>query len=281
MAFFLGIDGGGTGCRAVLGDANGRVIGQGVGGPANINTDTEGAAQNILAATSIALSESDAEPHQLIATLGLAGGAMRTAASRLEELLPFARVQIVNDAITAARGALGPDDGILVAIGTGSVFAIQRDGKIRQAGGRGFLMGDEGSGAVLGRSLLAEAMRAADGFAPQSPLLAQILDEFGGVEGIIAFGNRARPAEFAVLAPRIVTSDDPAALAIMQGAIHQIHYNINVLQHGRNLPVCFVGGLGPAYAAHLDGLWPIRPARGSALDGALLMARQMAEQVAP
>ncbi len=55
MTFFLGIDGGGTGCRAALADADGLIIGQGQGGPANINTDVEGAAVNILAATAQAL----------------------------------------------------------------------------------------------------------------------------------------------------------------------------------------------------------------------------------
>ena len=121
MTFVLGIDGGGTGCRAALADADGRIIGQGQGGPANINTDVDAAAVNILAATAQALEGTGADPRDLIATLGLAGGTMATATERLAGLLPFARVQIVNDAVTAARGALGTQDGILAAIGTGSV----------------------------------------------------------------------------------------------------------------------------------------------------------------
>ncbi|MFD2814147.1 BadF/BadG/BcrA/BcrD ATPase family protein [Paracoccus aerius] len=106
MAFFLGIDGGGTGCRAAMADADGRIIGQGRGGPANINTDVEGAAVNILAATAEALEGTGADPRDLIATLGLAGGTMAAATERLAGLLPFARMQIVNDAVTAARGRL-------------------------------------------------------------------------------------------------------------------------------------------------------------------------------
>ena len=160
-----------AGCRAALADADGTVIGRGTGGPANINTDVQGAAANILSATAQALEGSGARASDLIAALGLAGGAMRTAGDRLAGLLPFARMQIVNDGITAARGALGSQDGILAALGTGSVFAIQRGGTIRQVGGRGFLMGDEGSSAVLGRCLLADAMRAADGLLPMTPLL--------------------------------------------------------------------------------------------------------------
>lgn len=275
MTFFLGIDGGGTGCRAALADADGLIIGQGQGGPANINTDVEGAAVNILAATAQALEGTGADPRDLIATLGLAGGTITAAIDRLVLLLPFARIQIVNDAVTAARGALGAQDGILAAMGTGSVFAAQRGGDLRQVGGRGFVMGDEGSGAVLGRALLSMAMRAEDGFADMTPLLQEILEEFGGIEGIIRFGNGARPVDFAELAPRIVGSDDPAARQVFDAALGDVRHILGVLQGDAPLPVVFVGGLGPAYAARLTD-WPQRPALGSGVDGALLMARQMA-----
>ena len=40
MSLFLGIDGGGTGCRAVLADAQGRQLGLGAAGPANISIET-------------------------------------------------------------------------------------------------------------------------------------------------------------------------------------------------------------------------------------------------
>ncbi|WP_347137723.1 BadF/BadG/BcrA/BcrD ATPase family protein [Paracoccus sp. SSK6] len=275
MTLFLGIDGGGTGCRAALADADGRIIGQGRGGPANINTDVEGAAVHIMTAVAEAVEGSGADPRDLIATLGLAGGTITAATERLAQLLPFARMQIVNDGVTAARGALGTQDGILAAMGTGSVFAVQRGGDLRQVGGRGFRMGDEGSGAVLGRSLLSLAIRAEDGFADMTPLLQQLLEEFGGIEGIIRFANQAAPADFARLAPRIVAGDDPAARQVFDAAVAEIRHILTVLQADAPLPVVFVGGLGPAYAARLAE-WPQRPALGASVDGALLMARQMA-----
>ncbi|WP_295045078.1 BadF/BadG/BcrA/BcrD ATPase family protein [uncultured Paracoccus sp.] len=275
MAFFLGIDGGGTGCRAALADEAGRILGQGQGGPANINTDVDGAAASIMQATAQAVQGSGADPRDLVAVMGLAGGTMTAATERLAALLPFARMRIVNDAVTAARGALGADDGILAALGTGSVFAVQRGGDLRQVGGRGFLMGDEGSGAVMGRALLSLAMRAGDGFAPMTPLLHDLLAEFDGIEGIIGFGNTARPVDFARLAPRIVADDDPAARQVFDGAVADVRHILTVLQGDRPLPVVFVGGLGPAFAARLTD-WPQRPAQGSGVDGALLLARQMA-----
>lgn len=275
MSYFLGIDGGGTGCRAAIADAQGRIIGQGAAGPANISVETEGACANILAAARAALDEAGrGHLDELTAVLGLAGANVTAAARSLQAMLPFRKARIVTDAVTAATGALGGEDGIVVAMGTGSVLAVQLGGEMRQYGGRGFVLGDEGSGAVLGRALLAEALRAEDGFTPMSPLLQAVLDELGGIEGVISFGFRARPAEFAAFAPRIVTGNDPAGERIFATAVDDIRAMIDTLQAGRDLPVVFLGGLGAHYAARLQGLWPIRPPKGSGLDGALHLARQ-------
>ena len=277
MGLYLGIDGGGTGCRAAISDATGRILGRAQGGPANINVDLDGAVAGILAAATGAMAQAGAGPRDLVAVLGLAGGGMAAAARAAESRLPFARSLVVNDAVTAARGALGSEDGILVAVGTGSVFAVQRGGVLTQRGGRGFLMGDEGGGAVLGRSLLSEAMRAGDGFAPDSPLLADLRSELGGFEGIIAFGNRAAPADFAAMARRLVHHrDDPAAARILEDATARIAHAVAVLQQGGTLPVTCTGGLGPFYAERLARDWTIRPPRGDGTDGALAMARGLA-----
>lgn len=275
MSLFLGIDGGGTGCRAVLADAQGGVLGRGDSGPANIAVQTETPLANIVAATRAALDQAGLrDPGGLTAVLGLAGAEITARAHELQTLLPFRKARIVTDAVTAATGALGGDDGIVAAMGTGSVLAVHTGGETRQFGGRGFVLGDEGSGAVLGRTLLTEALRAKDGFAPMTPLLQSVLDELGGVEGVVSFGFRARPAEFGTFAPRVVEGGDPAAQRIFAAAVAQVSEMIRVLQQGRNLPVVFLGGLGGHYAQRLAGLWDIRPARGTGLDGALLLALQ-------
>lgn len=279
MTLFLGIDGGGTGCRAAVADASGRILGQGRAGPANIASDVGAARDNILLAAREALTVatgSDADLPDLSAGLALAGANAAGAAGALRAALPFARLRIETDAFGAVKGALGARDGIVAAIGTGSVFASQVDGEIRQIGGWGLVLGDEGSGARLGCSLLAAALGAVDGFRATTPLLREILDEHGGPEGVIAFSLAARPADFAVLAPRILASDDPAARELMAEADADVAASIAVLQRDPPLPVTFIGGLGPAYAARLAGRWKIAAAQGSALDGALMLAREAA-----
>jgi glucosamine kinase len=277
MALFVGIDGGGTGCRAAVADGTGRILGQATAGPANIASDPEGARANILAAVRAALAAA-ALPADLLpdlrAGLGLAGANAGGAVDRLREGLPFASARIETDAVAAVKGALGPEDGIVAALGTGSVFGVQRAGSVRQIGGWGLVLGDEGSGAWIGRALCAAAVRAVDGFQPVTPLLEAILAERGGPLGLTAFSLVAKPVDFAALAPRAVGSDEPSAREIMSRATADVAGAVELLQAGGSLPVVFLGGLGPTYAARLGGRWTVRPAAGTALDGALWLARE-------
>ena len=278
MAFYLGIDGGGTGCRAALADAAGHVLARAEAGPANIASDPDAALANIRAVSRDVLDQAlgpvmaETELPRLTAVLGLAGANVAASVTRLRAALPFGRLRIETDAMISLKGALRADDGIVAAIGTGSVFARQVGGQIRRIGGRGFVLGDEGSGAWLGRAVLAAALRAADGFAPVTPLLQELLEECGGVDGIIAFGFAARPADFAGFARRLVTSADPVAIGLMQQALADIAASIALLQPERALPVVFLGSLGQSLAPHFAGRWEIRPAYGSGLDGALWLA---------
>jgi glucosamine kinase len=274
MALFLGIDGGGTGCRAAVADGTGRVLARAEAGPANIASDKAGAAANILRAAEGALAAAGAGVAQVRAGLGLAGANAAGVAEELALILPFARVRVVTDAVTAVMGALGAGDGIVAAMGTGSVFGVQRGGVVRQIGGRGLSLGDEGSGAWIGRAILSRALRAADGLEPVTPLLRALIDEAGGDDRVVSFSLTARPADYAALAPRVLTSDDPAAQAVMREAEGHVVAAVEVLRAGDDLPVVFLGGLGPAFAARLTGRWPIRAPLGTALDGALMLARR-------
>lgn len=281
MTLFLGIDGGGTGCRAAVADDAGRVLGFGHSGPANIASDPDTARTNILYATqqamTVALGETGAarETPHLVAGLGLAGANAAGVVGRLRLALPFAQVRIETDAVTAARGALAGADGIVAALGTGSVYAVQRHGSIRCHGGWGLVLGDEGGGAWLGRNALSLALRAVDGFAKLTPFLQQMLDDHGGAAGVVNFAQSARAADFAQLAPRVVRSDDPAAADLWARATADVAATLCHLRKSSPLPVTFIGGLGPSYAAALPQ-FPQMTAKGTALDGALLLARDAA-----
>jgi glucosamine kinase len=279
MVLYLGLDGGGTGCRAAVADDSGRILGRAEAGPANIASDPDTALANILTAARQALiaavgeARAGAELSTVQAGMGLAGANADGAVARLTARLPFA-ARVETDAIAAAKGALGARDGIVAALGTGSVFARQQGGQIQQIGGWGLVLGDEGSGAYLGRGLLAQALRAVDGYVPMTPLLREVLAEQGGPTGVVRFAQDARPADFAALAPRLLDSADPAAARILAAADADVARAVERLQTDPVLPVIFLGGLGAAFAQRLAGRWPILPAAGSVLDGALMIARE-------
>jgi glucosamine kinase len=273
MALFLGIDGGGTGCRAAVCDGAGQVLGEGRAGPSNIASDPDGARANVLAAATKALPDG-ATLGQLSSVMGLAGANVAQSVARFSAGLPFARLRVESDALIAVKGALHDRDGLVAAIGTGSVFASQRAGSVVQIGGWGLVLGDEASGAWIGRSILSRSLRAADGMEAMTPLLSGLLADYGGADGIIAFAQSARPGDMAALAPRVVDADDPAAQAVMDAADAHVRACVTRLRGDSDLPVVFLGGLGPVFAARLQGLWTIRQASGTALDGALWLARQ-------
>jgi glucosamine kinase len=90
-----------------------------------------------------------------------------------------------------------------------------RGGQFREIGGKGLVLGDEASGAWLGRrgasSRGLDRARgsdgfddAVDGFRQMTPLLAQMLDENAArPDGVVAFANRAAPADLCrAFAPR-------------------------------------------------------------------------------
>ncbi len=283
MVLYLGVDGGGSGCRAAVCDAAGRVLGRGAAGPANIWTAFAAARDNVLAASDAALAEAGVPGRagDLHAVLGLAGANVASAAERLRGGLPFARVRIESDVVTAIRGALGAGDGRVAVLGTGSVFGAQRGGQVRVIGGWGFQLGDHAGGAWLGRRLCELALLAHDGLAPGSALMSAAVAQAGGPAGLVAWGAAAGPADFAGRVPDLLAAadaGDAAALAILAEADAAVAAALEQLDGGEGLPVCFLGGLGPVFAARLAGRFgaAVRDPAGTGLDGALAMAREMA-----
>lgn len=94
-------------------------------------------------------------------------GCRGKAASQMETLLReglsafrLTAISVESDMVGAARAACGCGDGIVCILGTGSNSCLWRQGRIeRQISAGGFILGDEGSGASLGKHLLADFIK--------------------------------------------------------------------------------------------------------------------------
>ncbi|MDR0254050.1 MAG: N-acetylglucosamine kinase, partial [Brucellaceae bacterium] len=221
--YILGIDGGGTGCRAAIADTTGKVLGTGQAGPANIMTDMDTSVVNLLAATDAALLAAELPVKsysRITAVLGLAGANVSGVAEQLQQALPFARSRVISDGIIALQGAIGDADGVVVILGTGSVYISRRNHNITMKGGWGFKVSDLGGGARLGQKLLEESLLAYDGIYQRTPLSNALLAHFGDEpHAIVRFAHDARPNDFGQFAPLVfeyAAQNDPLAEKIIK-----------------------------------------------------------------
>ena len=79
----------------------------------------------------------------------------RNVKSVLEELFPDCRAEVESDLLGAARAVCGHEPGIACILGTGSNSCLY-DGKgiVKHTPPLGYILGDEGSGSYLGKTLL-------------------------------------------------------------------------------------------------------------------------------
>ena len=281
---FIGIDGGGSGCRVAIAKADGTVIGKGKAGSANATTDMDGTIAHIREALAMAADNaglSDPVLAQAVAHAGVAGAMTREQADQISNALPMETI-VTEDKVTALKGALGDREGVLMAIGTGSLIGAAHGGQQRFMGGYGFILSDQASGAWLGRSLLAEVLLCHDGLVPPTTLTRAVFEDFDNdPNAIVAFAASAAPRDFGAFAPRIVKaakSGDPLALNLMQSGSIYLTQALDTLGLSRSDVLCLVGGLGPSYA---DWLMPnhqaqLADAEGTPLDGALALAFEQA-----
>ena len=107
---------------------------------------------------------------------------------------PSSSFEIQTDLVAAARAACGHAPGIAAIIGTGS-NSCQYDGDkiVKKVLSGGFILGDEGSAATLGKLFISDFLK---GFVPQ-----EIADDFAS----------HYPADYAIIVANVYRSKSPSA----------------------------------------------------------------------
>ncbi|KAA1012452.1 ATPase [Paraburkholderia panacisoli] len=284
--FLIGIDGGGSGTRVVLGDAQGRELAQAASGPSGLGLGIERAWQSIEAGCAEAFERAGAslDWSRCVLGCGLAGVNNRDWLAEFHARAPgVAGLAVESDAYTTLLGAHGGAPGVIVALGTGSVAAsLADDGECRVASGYGFPSGDEASGAWLGLRLIVHAQQALDGRAPIDDLARALLAHTGAQdrESLVVWLCAANQTAYASLAPvAIAHRTHPFAARLLGEAGGEVGKMISALDSSESLPVALCGGLGAPLREYVPQRYQARlrePLADSAHGGLQLAQREAA-----
>ncbi len=278
----MGVDAGGSNCRARLTDENGMVLGTGSAGPANTRIGIDELYRTLMETCGQAIDEaglSHDERGTIRAGMGIAGITRMGTKAKLQSLdFPFASLNLTSDAVIANMGAHLGGDGATLIIGTGSVGIVKLGEDNFSIGGYGFPISDEGSGAALGLSAIRHALRALDGRTRPTPLSQEVTRRFDHVTArVVAWMDEATPADYAALAPTVMdyaeNGDEIARSIVNDGALHIERFIETIFARGA--PRCVLsGGLAPRMKPWLRAriAEQISEPLGDALDGALLLA---------
>ena len=161
-------------------------------------------------------------------------------------------VEVGSDLLAAARALCGDSPGIACILGTGSNSCFY-DGKIvvKNVRAGGYILGDEGSGAVLGKMFLSDVLK---GLAPKD-VTADFFEKFriSPNEVMESVYNRPFPNRFLSTISYFLAdyTNDDYVFELITGNLRNF-FTRNVCQYDyKNYPIRFVGSLAYSYAAIL------------------------------
>jgi glucosamine kinase len=224
VTFFLGIDGGGTKTRCVLGDEN-SVLASGSAAGCSVLRVGEACARDSLAgAIHEACVQAGVSPRQITRTCaGVTGAGDDGIASLVQRLLIEilgGAIEVIGDMEVALESAFGGGPGIVMVAGTGSIaYGRNERGQTARAAGWGRVVSDEGSGYWIGVEAIRASLRAHDR-GEQPRLLTAVMESLGAktVHDLAVRVNGDPTTDFAALFPVLLASSDPIATELLNRA---------------------------------------------------------------
>jgi glucosamine kinase len=281
---YLGIDGGGTKCKARLEDAQGDLLAEAIAGPANAARNLTGSVKAVLEASEKAIAKANIKGltlNQIHAGIGLAGiNIPQVKQAFLKQSLPFASWHITTDLHIACLGAHLGQDGAIVIVGTGSSGVAIHNDQHFEMGGHGFVVGDKGSGAWLGKMAISHCLETLDGITPNNLLSKQVINllDCDSAYDLVNLTLEAKPALFASIAPlifQLAASQQEDALLLVDQAATYINKICHRLLSGNLHRLSLIGGISQPLTPYLDSQLQaiIRPAQATPEQGAILYSK--------
>jgi glucosamine kinase len=263
MAFFLGIDAGGTKTTCALADGS-KILSRAEGGSIKVNRVASADAANTIASLLREASTRFPVPLDQIAStcIGIAGLRFPTTRPWIEGLLPTlvgGVITVIGDEEIALDAAFPGAPGVLIVAGTGSnILGRGRSGRTFDVGGWGPAIGDEGSGYWIGRRALNAAFRALDRGEP-TQLIERIQQCWSAatLEDVVATANEKPGPDLSQLAPLTVeaaAAGDTVATRVLIQAGHSLAESALLAWHKIQSSADSVENLDPLLDAPLPGI---------------------------
>lgn len=254
--YWLGVDGGGTSCRARLVDDLGNVLGEGKSGSANVMLGVEQAMASVIAAAQAACAQAGLAETILANThagLALAGAEQSEYAQAFNALAhPFASMTLDTDAFGAVLGAFNGKDGAIMIFGTGSCGLLWQQGEVHTVGGHEFPISDHGGGATLGLEVIRHALLAAEDIISASELSRHVMAHFDDdIEAVVRFSKTARPTDYGQFARPcfdLADAGDPLAVKLINAHLQDCELLLNALVRQGAKHIALMGSIGERVA---------------------------------
>jgi len=167
-SFFIGVDSGGTKLEILITDEKKKVIHDGI--YPSCHYSVHGAEKTSTALSQTILDVIKKKKLKISGCLGIAfgiaGARQDFDRAQLQRLfikkIGIKNITVVTDAMNAITGAFEGRDGIILIAGTGSVLYGKHNGKMIRVGGWGRILGDQGSGFIIGREGLRQLVKEYD-----------------------------------------------------------------------------------------------------------------------
>ncbi len=284
--YLVGIDGGGSTCRAAIIDStNNTILGKGLSGPANPVHGQDIAFGSIISAVTEAIKQAGL-PASTLAQVKVAAGLAGVNIAKYMHVMqswqhPFKSFHVVSDLNIACYGAHQAMTGACIISGTGSCGVLLEQDSCLMLGGHGFLLGDKGSGASLGLQALKYSLEAIDGLVPPSSLSTALLQHLNAnsADDVVSLMSHAKPNDFAKLAPSVfqhAQQGDEAALNMVSEHGQYLSAMADSLLSKAETRLSLLGGLSTLFTPYLSPEIQkiLSPALAEPLDGALFLAKQ-------
>ncbi len=261
MRLFLGVDGGQSSTKALIGDETGRILGAGSGGPCNHAAAAEGRARlerglgESLSAACLAAGLDARTVRFEAACFGMSGGP-DDKREIVAGIVKAERLMVTHDAAIALAGATETGQGIIVIAGTGSMaYGRNADGRTARAGGWGHIFGDEGGAFDIVRRALRASLRMEEGWGPATELRPALLEATGALDANAALHlfyadswPRDRVASLASVVDLVAVEGDLVARSVLIGSADELAALAHIVQnlvweHGAAPEVAYTGGV--------------------------------------